>query len=72
MLWPHDGEMSPVQRCDVMGANTFGDSHHHGVDGSERKIGILLDQLSRPGIVGEPQVNKLEFARGHSREEQRL
>jgi len=48
-----DGEVTMVERGDRGRGKTLGCGNHGGVDGSERKVRIGLDELGRSTEIGD-------------------
>lgn len=67
-----DGEVPPVQGRDLAEAEAFGDRDDGGVDGPERQVGVLGDEVGGAGVVGEVQVDNLELAAAEGGQERGL
>lgn len=48
----HDGEVSPVERGDLVGPQSLGGADHRCVDGAEREIAVPADELGDAHPVG--------------------
>jgi hypothetical protein len=56
LFWLNDREMPTVQCCDISRAGPFCRSNDKGIDGTERKVRVLLHQLGSPAIVCGPEI----------------
>jgi len=57
--WPNDAEVVAVEGCHFSGVEPFGRNNHRGIDGAERQVAVLGDELrDADGVAGMERLNR--------------
>jgi hypothetical protein len=54
----HDTEVPPIERGHLGGPHPLRKSHHGGIGGTQRKIGVSLDKIGHPIKIRRGQVGE--------------
>jgi len=57
----HDGEMPPVQSCDLLDLESFGEGDDAGIDRTEGQVGVLGHELRGAGVIGRSEFDDVDL-----------
>ncbi len=72
MIGSDRAEVSAIRCCYFVHVKSFGDCQDGGIDRTERKVGVLSNQLGHPQQIGTGEINEFDFLVGYRFQESGL